>query len=97
LNGNPVSGATSENWTFTPTTSGINYVQLKVTDAKGNTAQSDVARVLAASVPVGGYSIPMQAPTKVELIIFYTALVATITTTFTTIKHKITRKTKKPE
>jgi parallel beta-helix repeat protein len=97
LDGNPVLGATSNNWTFTPTESRIYYIKLKVTDAQGNTAQSDVARVLAASVPVGGYSIPMQAPTKVELILFYTALVATITTTFTAIKHKITRKTKKPE
>jgi hypothetical protein len=96
LNGNPVLGAASNTWTFTPNASGIYYIQLKVTDAQGNTAQSDVARVSVASVPVGGYSILMQTPTKLELILFYIALVAAVTTAFTTIKHKITRKTKQP-
>jgi hypothetical protein len=96
LNDNPVSGATSTSWTFTPKTSGIYYIQLKVMDAQGNTAQSNVARVSVASVPVGGYSIPIQAPTKVELILLYIALVVTITTTFTTIKRKAARKTKQP-
>ncbi|MGB9778733.1 MAG: NosD domain-containing protein [Candidatus Bathyarchaeales archaeon] len=45
LNDAPVSGATSETWTFTPTTSGIYYVYLKVTDAKGSTIQSETARI----------------------------------------------------
>jgi subtilisin family serine protease len=92
LNGNPVSGATSANWTFKPTTSGIFYVNLKVTDAKGNTAQSESARVAVATVPVGGYSIPIQAPTKTEPILPYMALVATLTIVLTKIKNKTKRK-----
>jgi parallel beta-helix repeat protein len=52
LNGNPVSGATSNIWTFTPTASGIYYVYLKVTDAKANTAQSETACVTVATVTV---------------------------------------------
>jgi outer membrane protein assembly factor BamB len=52
LNGAPVSGATSNIWTFTPTASGIYYVHLKVTDAKANTAQSDTARITVATVTV---------------------------------------------
>jgi hypothetical protein len=87
LNGNPVSGATSASWTFTPTTSGIYYVHLKVTDAKANTAQSDTARITAATVPVGGYSIPIQVATKTEPIIPYIALIAILTMVFTTIKR----------
>jgi len=47
LNGNRVSGATSNTWTFTPTTSGIFYVYLNVTDGKGNTAQSETAQITA--------------------------------------------------
>jgi lysozyme len=52
LNGNPVSGATSASWTFIPTSSGIYYVHLKVTDDKGNTAQSETARITVATVTV---------------------------------------------
>jgi hypothetical protein len=57
LNGNPVSGATSNTWVFTPTASGIHYVHLKVTDAKANTGQSETARIVVAAVSVGGYSV----------------------------------------
>ncbi|MEM2440732.1 MAG: PKD domain-containing protein [Candidatus Bathyarchaeia archaeon] len=39
LNEAPVSGAKSVARKFTPTATGIYYVQLKVTDDKGNTAQ----------------------------------------------------------
>jgi hypothetical protein len=52
LNGNPVSGATSNTWTFTPTASGIYNVHLKVTDAKANTAQSETACITVATVTV---------------------------------------------
>jgi hypothetical protein len=96
LNGNPVSGATSPSWTFTPTTSGIYHVHLKVTDDKGNTAQSDTARITVATVPVGGYSIPIQIPTKAEPITPYITLTAILTITLITIKRKTTKKTKKP-
>jgi 3D (Asp-Asp-Asp) domain-containing protein len=92
LNGNPVSGATSASWTFTQTTSGIYYAYLKVTDAKANTAQSGTARIAVATVPVGGYSIPIQVPTKAEPIIPYIALIVALTVVFTKLKPKTKRK-----
>jgi parallel beta-helix repeat protein len=92
LNGNPVSGATSASWTFTPTTSGIYYIYLKVTDAKDNTAQSDTARITVATVPVGGYSIPIQIQTTTEPIIPYIALIAALTAIFTKLRPKTKRK-----
>jgi hypothetical protein len=95
LNGNPVSGATSESWGFTPTTSGIYYVQLKVTDAKGNTTQSGAARVTVASVPVGGHSIPIQAPATAIPLTSYLILTTILTIVFTTVKRKTIRKNKK--
>jgi parallel beta-helix repeat protein len=90
LNGNPVSGATS--WTFTPTTSGIYYVHLRVTDAKGNTTQSETARITVATVPVGGYSIPIQVQTRAEPIIPYIALITALTITITKIRNKTKRR-----
>jgi len=92
LNGAPVSGATSSTWTFTPTAGGIYYVHLKVTDAKANTAQSDTARITVATVPVGGYSIPIQVQTKTEPIIPYIALIAILTAIFTKLRPKTKRK-----
>jgi hypothetical protein len=92
LNGNPVSGATSNTWTFTPTTIGIYYVRLKVTDAKANTAQSDTARITVATVPVGGYSIPIQVQTKAEPVLPYIALITTLTAIFTKLRPKTKRK-----
>jgi len=88
LNGAPVSGATSASWTFTPTTSGIYYVHLKVTDNKGNTAQSETARVTVTVVPVGGYSTPIKIQTKTEPIIPYIALIASLTAIFTKLRPK---------
>jgi hypothetical protein len=93
LNGNPVSGATSASWTFTPTASGIYYVHLKVTDAKANTAQSDTARItFPPPLPVGGYSVQIQVPTKTEPVLPYIALIATLTAIFTTLKSRIKRR-----
>ena len=92
LNGAPVSGATSNTWTFTPSAGGIYYVYLKVIDAEGNTAQSDVARITVASVPVGGYSFPIQVPTKAEPVLPYIALMATLTAIFTKLRPKTKRK-----
>ena len=92
LNGNPVSGATSNTWAFTPTTSGIYYVHVKVTDAKANTAQSDAARIAVATVPVGGYSFPIQVQTKAEPVLPYIALIATLTAIFTKLRPKAKRK-----
>jgi hypothetical protein len=47
LNSNPVSGATSDTWAFTPTACGIYHVYLNVTDGKGNTIQSETAQITA--------------------------------------------------
>jgi hypothetical protein len=57
LEGNPVSGATSNGWIFTPSSAGIHYVYLLVTDFSNNTAQSETARIVVTLVPVGGYSV----------------------------------------
>jgi hypothetical protein len=92
LNGNPVSGATSNTWTFTATGAGIYYVYLKVTDDKANTAQSEAARIVVATVPVGGYSFPIQVHTKTEPVLPYIALIAILTTIFTKLKPKTKRK-----
>jgi hypothetical protein len=94
LNGNPVSGATSNTWTFTPTSSGIYYVHLKVTDAKGNTAQSETARVSVATVPVGGYSVPIDRYIIAKPVMLYFASVAILSTAFAVIRRKAHRKTK---
>lgn len=76
LNGAPVSGATSPTWSFTPTTAGIYYVRLKVTDANNNVAESNTARITVSSVPVGGYSIPLARhdSTSTRLTVVYTTL-----------------------
>ena len=92
LNSAPFSGATLNTWAFTPTTSGIYYVYLKVTDAKGNTTQSETARITVATVPVGGYSIPIQVHTNTEPIIPYIALIAILTAIFTKLRPKTKRK-----
>lgn len=94
LNSAPVSSATSNTWTFTPTTGGIYYVYLKVTDGEGNTAQSDAARITVATVPVGGYSIPIQGQATAKPLAPYLILTAIISIAFTAIKRKTTRKTK---
>jgi PKD repeat protein len=94
LNGAPVPGVTSSSLIFTLTSSGIYYVHLKVTDAKGNTAQSDAARITAATVPVGGYSIPIQLPTIAKPVTVHIALLTILTAIFVTIKRRAKRKTK---
>lgn len=90
LNGNPVSGATSSSWAFTPTSTGIYYVYLKVTDANSNTAQSDTARitVTAPSPPVGGYSVSLTKPIAKTPLICYTILLTAFGTLITLIKRK---------
>ena len=88
LNGNTVSGATSDTWTFTPTESGIFYVYLKVADDKGNIAQSETARITVSAVPVGGYSIPIQIPTTAQPATIHIALLTILTAIFITLKRK---------
>jgi parallel beta-helix repeat protein len=92
LNGNPVSGAASNTWTFTPTTSGIYYVYLKVTDDTGNTTQSETTRITVTTVPVGGYSVPIQLPTTANPATIHIALLTILTAIFITIKRKTKRK-----
>jgi hypothetical protein len=92
LNSAPVSGATSLTWTFAPSASGIYYVYLKVTDAANNTVQSDTARITAAAIPVGGYSIPIRPQTKAEPVMPYIALIAILTAIFTKLRPKTKRK-----
>lgn len=94
LDGNPVSGATSASWTFTSTTSGIYYVHLRVTDAKGNTTQSETARIVVATVPVGGYSYLLERNAKADPLAPYFALVAVSAIAFTAVKRKTKRKAK---
>jgi len=92
LNGNPVSSATSASWTFAPTSSGIYCIYLKVTDTEANTAQSETARITVATIPVGGYSFPIQVTTKAEPITPYIVLIATLTAIFTKLRRKTKRK-----
>jgi len=82
INGNPVSGANSPSWSFTPTSEGIYYVHLEVTDANNNVAQSDNARITASTVPVGGYSVPIQLPTIAKPAISYITLLTILTAIF---------------
>jgi hypothetical protein len=59
LDGNPVSGATSASWAFTPSSAGVYHVYLEVTDAASNAGQSSEAQINVGATPVGGYSVPM--------------------------------------
>jgi hypothetical protein len=94
LNGALVSGANASSWAFTSTTSGIYYIYLKVTDAKGNATQSETARITAATVPVGGYSIPIQSHTVARPSSIYLAIMAILTAAFTTVKRKTHKRRK---
>ena len=76
LDTNPVAGATSSSWTFTPTTSGIYYVNLRVTDTNNNTAQSQTVQVVASAAAVGGYSISLAQQTPLFHMAAYAALMA---------------------
>jgi hypothetical protein len=60
---NSVTGATSPSWTFTPTSPGIYYVYLNVTDSKGRVAISNTARVVVLAPVIGGYSISFRMST----------------------------------
>lgn len=91
LDGTPVSGATSEAWIFTPTTSGVYYVYLRVTDDIGSTTQSETAHTTVATIPVGGYSTSIKGYITEKPLILYLTLVAILATIFTTIKRKTHR------
>jgi len=61
VNNDPVPGATSETWTFTPSAAGTYYVHVVVTDSENQTAQSSASRVVVQEkVPtVGGAIYPV--------------------------------------
>ena len=92
LNSNPVSGANASSWTFTPTTAGIYYIYLKVIDAKGNTAQSETARITASVVPVGGYSTLIERPATAQPVLPYIAIMMILTLISIKMKPKSKRK-----
>jgi parallel beta-helix repeat protein len=73
--------------------SGIYYVTLTVY-APGATPETDstTSRVTVITIPVGGYSIPIQVQTKAEPIIPYIALIATLTAILTKLRPKTKRK-----
>jgi len=88
LNDAPVSGATSSSWAFAPTTGGIYYVYLKVTDANNNVVQSETARISVAAVPVGGYSISLVKQTPAFHIAAYSMLIALFAVAMSLAKRK---------
>jgi hypothetical protein len=88
MNDNPVSGATSSSWMFTPTTTGVYYVYLKVTDANGIIAQSETARIVVTTVPVGGYTISLAKQTLTSQMAVYTMLIALFGVGMSLIKRK---------
>jgi parallel beta-helix repeat protein len=94
LNDNPIEGAKSSSWVFTPTTGGIYYVYLKVTDYWGNTTQSEAARITVLAVPVGGYSFSIKDYTTTNALTAYLAMTVILTVGFTAIKRKATKKAK---
>ena len=60
MNNEPVSGATSDTWTFTPSAAGIYYVYVVVTDSENQTAQSPASKVVVQEMPtVGGAVYPV--------------------------------------
>ena len=76
---------------------GIYYVTSTV-HAPGATPETDSAthEVTVTTIPVGGYSLPIRGYTPEKPLTLYLALVAILTTVFTTIERKIHRRTKRP-
>jgi hypothetical protein len=75
LNGVPVPGATSNTWTFTPPSSGVYFVHLRVTDANNNVATSATAELIIVATAVGGYSVPIHIQTEPGYFAAYMTLV----------------------
>jgi hypothetical protein len=75
INDHPFPNATAWNWTFTPSSSGVYFIYLRVTDTGNITAQSQTARVDVISTPVGGISISQEKPLLLASIAAYIALV----------------------
>lgn len=94
LDGNPVSGATSAAWTFEPTSTGICYVYVNVTDSANSTAQSETARITVASVPVGGYSFQIEGHASAKPLTPYLSFITVLAICFVVIRRKTARDTK---
>ena len=75
LDGTPVTGATSNSWTYTPQHASIHYVCLKVTDSNGTTKQSNVAAITVSTIPIGGYSVSTAKPNAIFIAITYIAII----------------------
>ncbi|MGD0496118.1 MAG: hypothetical protein ABSB28_08760, partial [Candidatus Bathyarchaeia archaeon] len=88
LNGAPVSGATAVSWTFFPTSTGMNFVYLKVTDANNNTAYSNNAKVTVFTAPVGGYSVSLAKHATLIQMASYTALIGLFAAAIIVVKRK---------
>jgi hypothetical protein len=89
LDNDPVSGATSDAWTFTPTSVGIYYVYLEVTDAHDNSAISQAARIVVViSAPVGGYSELLVKPATEAPATGYVAILAMLSAVTCLIRRK---------
>ena len=88
LGSNPVAGATSNTWVFTPTAGGTYFISLKVTDIYNNTAQSNSARVTVTSGPIGGYAISLTSQIPATHLAAYLALVTLFAAMLTLTKRK---------
>jgi len=88
LDGHLASGQTLDSWTVTPSAAGIHYVYLIVTDRDGNTAQSETARVLVSSVPVGGFSVSPGNHANVEAFVLNASLVIGLAMLFVCVRRK---------
>ena len=88
LDGNSVPGATSSSWTFATATVGTHFVQLKVTDSKGNTGESGTASVEVTALPVGGYSVSLKEQATANPLATYLSLLGASTIILTAVKRK---------
>ena len=70
----PISGATLPSWVFHPAAPGVYYVHLNVTDSRGRTATSNIARVEVTEPPVGGFSVGIGKAFPVTPIAYYIAV-----------------------
>jgi hypothetical protein len=84
----PVGGATSSTWTFTPAASGMYCVYLTVNDSSGNTASSTLARVIVIPNPIGGYAVSFTEPKPAGSVGAYFGLVALFGIALIIVKRK---------
>ena len=81
LDGNPVPGANEPTWTFTPTSPGVYYVYLVVTDQNMVQAQSSTARIDVPPSVVGGKVEPViihNQPSPDSSLLAFTLIIAAV-------------------